>query len=134
MNPAEQNAAFERAVKLAAHERGAIQDDTAREVVRLMNLAADQVRQAIEGQPSDFLAWYLPQLRKQIEQTLAVLSEESGIAATAGQAQAWEAGQALIDQPLAAASVPIAAELPRIDTGQLLAMRFSACLPTVGWA
>lgn len=123
MTPQEQDGAFKKAVKLAAGERGAIQDDTAGEVVRLLNLAAAEIRQAIEAQPSDYLAWYLPQLKRQIEMTLREFGEDAGRAATAGQTKAWGAGQALIDRPLEAAAIRIVAELPKIDTGQLLAMQ-----------
>ena len=123
MTPAEQDRAFKKAVKLAAGERGAIQDATAREVVRLLNEAGAAVTAALEAQPSDFMAWYLPQLQKQIEQTLSAFGEDAGQAATAGQTKAWGAGQALIDKPLAAAQVRLIAELPRLDTRPLLAMQ-----------
>jgi hypothetical protein len=123
VTPAELDAAFKKAVKLAAGERGAIQDDTVGEVARLLNLAGAEIQKALESQPSDYLAWYLPQLKKQIEQTLLRFGEEAGQAATAGQTKAWDAGQALIDQPLEAAAIRIVAELPKIDTGQLLAMQ-----------
>jgi len=123
VTPEEQDQAFKKAVKLAAGERAAIQKDTFAEVKRLLDLAGSEIDEKLKAQPSDYAAWYLPQVRKQIEQALRKLGGDAGLAAAAGQAKAWDAGLALTDKPFAAAQVDIAAVLPRLDTGQLLAMQ-----------
>lgn len=123
MSPEEQDKAFKKAVKITASERAAIQKDTAGEVVRLLNLAGTEIEKKLKAQPSEYAAWYLPQVKKQIEQTLHQFGVDAGVAASAGQSKAWDAGQNLIDKPFAAAQVEIAAILPKLDTGQLLAMQ-----------
>ncbi len=123
MTPEEQDQAFKARVKLEAAERATIQKDTFGEISRLLNVASESIQKKLKSQPSEYAAWYLPQLKKQIETTLLQFGEEAGQAASAGQGKAWEAGQALIDKPLEAANIEIGALLPKLDTGQLLGMQ-----------
>lgn len=119
----ERREAFEAAAIQAAGERNRIQEDTASEIVRLPKLAESEIVARLEAQPSEYEQWALPQLRREIERVLREFGEDAGSAATAGQGTAYDAGQALIDSPLAAAGVEVSGLSPRIDRGQLLAMQ-----------
>lgn len=115
--------AFERARVAVLRSRTAIQRDTRAEIVRLLKDAQATISTALAAQPSDYQLWILPQLQREVRQTLAGLGDEAATGISGAADRAWEAGQALIDEPLAAGGIRIAGLAPAIDTRQLFAMR-----------
>lgn len=112
---ATQNAVLKRRIRLQA--------DTHAEIQRLLALALKDVKTALAAAPSDFAAWYLPQLQAEIERVLKATAEASAGALGPAAEQAWQLGLDYLDQPLAAAGVRIPGVLPHLDTGQLAAMK-----------
>jgi hypothetical protein len=99
-----------------------IQRDTAAEIARLLR-QAQRIQAALAAQPSDFSRWRLTALRAQVRQALAEADAACGRSLSQGARDAWSAGGDLLDTPLAAAGVTIAAHLPIIDPRQLTAMQ-----------
>ncbi len=106
-----------------------IQQDTAREVRRLLRRAERDIRATLAGMPSEYDAFVLPRLQASIHLTLDRMGAQAGAATATGAARAWDAGIVLVDGPLDAAlglDLPgfrLAAELPTVDPRQLAAMR-----------
>lgn len=101
----------------------AIRRDTAKEVVRLLNVARDRIKAELAGTPSAFQAWYLPKLQASVSQSLRDLGESAAARVATGAGESWQAGVDYVDRPIAAGGVRIEAALPAVDTRQLLAMR-----------
>jgi hypothetical protein len=114
---------FQRARREVLRRRTAIQRDTAAEIVRLLNLARDRIRETLAAQPTDYERWYLPQLQRQIEDRLAEFERAASRAAAAGHEAAAAAGRELIEAPLRSAGVLVQAAAPGVDARQLEAMR-----------
>lgn len=109
--------------RAALAQRAKIQQATAKEVVRLLDLARRRIAAQLAAQASDYERWRLPLLRQAIEREMAVFSEAAGQAAEAGAAQAWAAGRTLVDAPLEASGrVTVVATLPELSTLQLAAI------------
>jgi len=123
MTDEEKRRAFERARLQVLKARTAIQRDTRGEIVRLLEAAAARINAMLAGQPSDYQLWQLGELQREIGRTLAELGGQaaSGISSAAGEA--WEAGQELIERPLAAGGIRVLGAAPAINTQQLFAMR-----------
>ena len=123
MTDAQRAKAFRAARAEVLKFRTQIQRATAGEITRLLKEAQDHIRTILASAPSDYQNWALPQLQKSI---VAALDDfESAAASRIGTAAgtSWEAGQSLVDAPITAGGVRIAAVLPGIDNRQLLAMR-----------
>lgn len=123
MTPAERDKALrlERSAqtrRLVAMHRGQIGD-----VRRLLNDARDELEGVLKGVPTDFQAFQMPQIRASIDRALGEISEAMGDSARGHVAEAWRLGQDLVDLPIEAGGVRIAAVLPEIDTRQLVAIR-----------
>lgn len=123
MSDRERNRRFRREAARVLRGRTRLQRDTAAEVVRLLGVALERSKAVLAGAPSDYQRWNLPQLQASVRAALAELGDQAAAAADAGAESAWRAGVDLVDRPLAAGGVRIAAALPSVDTGQLLAMR-----------
>jgi len=137
MEPFEQNA------HAVWNEAVAIQVDTAGEIVRQLKLTLERIDALTAAQPTDWQQWYLPQLRREVEQAIVQFGEKSGDVMAAGAEASWAKGVELVDQPLAEGPGGSAANLnngagraggskpgirlegmvPRLDRGQLLAMQ-----------
>lgn len=120
---AERAKQFEQAVKTEARRRTRIQRDTIAEIARLLREALDAITAQLGDNPSEYEAWRIPRLQREIERIMREFGEDAGTSATAGQERAYDAGQALIDAPLAASGVQVAHLPDRIDAGQLRAMQ-----------
>lgn len=120
---AEPAAAFEREADRQAASLSRLQQDTAGEVLRLLQQARRDIQAKLKAQPTDYNLWHLPQLNQAIGQLLREFGEDAAQAAADGQAGAFDAGQALVDRPLAAAGIELAGLSPQLDKGVLLAMQ-----------
>lgn len=126
MTAAEQavkEAAWRKAYNAELKARAALIAGTHAEVQRLLTVALAEVKTALAGAPSDFQAWYLPQLQAEIEKTLTTMSSQAAGVVSGAADQAWQIGINTIDKPIAAAGVQMAGMLPHLDQDQLLAMR-----------
>lgn len=109
--------------RAALAQRAKIQQATAKEVLRLLDLARRRIAAQLAAQASDYERWRLPVLRQAIEREMAVFSAAAGKAVEQGAAQAWTAGRTLVDAPLEASGrVTVVATLPDLSTTQLSAI------------
>lgn len=114
--------AYIQAENAVRREQVALLNDTRAEVLRLLGVAAAEVRTALASAPGEFQAWYLPQLQAEIERVMGNWSRQSGGLLTGALSQSWELGQAVIDRPLAA-GLEVAGRLPYLDAKLLTAMQ-----------
>lgn len=98
-------------------------EDTRAEIERLLDAAGGRIAAILADQPSEAEQWLLPQLQASIRQALAEFSDQAAATLATAAGDAWQAGQALIDAPLAAGGATLAMAAPLVDTRQLLAMR-----------
>jgi hypothetical protein len=117
------DAAFRRALNEILKRRTSVQRGTRDEIVRSLKLALERVKTTLAAAPSDYQAWSLPQLERQIRQVLAEFQTAASQTLGSAASTSWEAGIALVDAPLAAGGLNVAAVLPQIDTRSLAAMR-----------
>lgn len=123
MTDAERRRAMDAAARAVHREQVALQADTYNEIVRLLNDALSKIKAALADEPSDFQRWQLPQLQREIERVLNQMSTQAGQAAGEAMGRSWEQGQAVVDKPLSAAGVRVAAVAPVLDVQRLFAMR-----------
>jgi len=97
--------------------------DTRGEILRLLKLAEERIRTRIAMQPSEAERWLLHELQTEIRRAMGEFSDAAAAKLSTAAGAAWEAGQALIDAPLAAAGFRIDGMVPLLDTRQLMAMR-----------
>lgn len=119
----ERDRAWRRAQAEVLRRRIRLQTDTHAEIQRLLAQALKDIQAALAGAPSDFQAWYLPQLQAEIERVLKAAGQQAAGTLGAAADESWWLGVASIDAPMAAAGVRVAGVLPHLDTGQLAAMR-----------
>lgn len=101
-----------------------LEQDTAKEVVRLLREAERRIAATLAAQPSDYQRWQLPQLKVEIARQLQVFEREAGERASTAASQAFDFGANVTGDSLVAAGAPeIAAVLPQLDTRQLRAMQ-----------
>ena len=126
---AERNRAFkkERAKRSRALPR--IQRETDAEIGRLLRRTNRELRAQLADDASDFTRYLNPQLRRSVRSTLETLGADAGETLASGAGNAWDAGVALVDEPINAAlaldapGANIAANLASVDVRQLRAMR-----------
>ncbi len=123
MKDRQRNKRFRKERTLQMRRRTRIQRETAAEVTRLLKEAEQKIKATLAGAPTEFEAWYLPQLQQSIRQALAEMGNQAAARLSARAGEAWQAGLDLVDRPLAASGIDIAALLPEVDTAQLQAMR-----------
>ena len=97
--------------------------NTRDEIVRLLKQADAQIRAILAAQPTDYQRWALPRLQQEIRQALAQFGEQAGARISTAAGEAWQLGQDLVDEPLNAGGIRVAASLQHLDTAQLSAMR-----------
>jgi len=114
---------FEKERRRQAKRLTAIQRDTDAEVARLLKSAGDEITVGLASEPGGFDAFILPRIQQSIRAALAEAGDGMAKAAGAGAEAAWTAGIDLVDKPLEAAGVRIAAALAVVDRTQLMAMR-----------
>lgn len=94
---------------------------TVAELRALLQQAEREILATLAALPSDYQAWYLPQLQAEIRRVLEALGTEAAGAVDVHQVVAWRDGARLVDGVLAASSIAVV--LPTIDTRQLASMR-----------
>lgn len=119
----ERDRAFKKARTEVLRRKTRIQKDTREEILRLLTVAQSRVAAVLAGTPSEFQAFMLPQLQEAVRQAMADLGKEAASVLDTNMVAAWQAGLDLVDQPLAAGGLRIAAVLPAIDIKQLEGMR-----------
>lgn len=123
MNDNERNKAFRKERTRIIKGKLTIQRNTFAEIERLLKLAATQINTTLAGTPTDYQAWNLPQLQNAIATAMDDIARLTQQTISSGANEAWQQGIDLIDKPVAAGGLEIAAVLPAIDTRQLIAMR-----------
>lgn len=123
MKESERNRRFRKERTARLRRRTAIQRDAAKEIARLLKVAETRVLAVLATAPTDFQQFYLPQVQQAIRQAMGEL--EAGMAARLNRdaGASWQAGIDLVEKPIEAGGLRIAAVLPQIDTRQLVAMR-----------
>lgn len=94
---------------------------TLAELRALLQKADADILAILAALPSDYQAWYLPQLQGEVRRVLELIAGDVAAAVDAGQVAAWRQGSALVDGVLAASAVSVV--MPQLDTRQLSAMR-----------
>lgn len=97
--------------------------DTRGEILRLLKLALERIAARLALQPSDAERWLLTELQAEVRRTMAEFAEQAAAKVSTAAGRAWEAGQELVDAPLAAAGIRLDGLVPALDTRQLIAMR-----------
>lgn len=123
MTDAERAKAFKQAQKAILKERTALLRDTRAEVMLHLGDALEDIQIVLARAPADYLHWDVKNIQKEINGVLATYGERSAAVLSAASVKAWEIGVATVDKPLTAAGIGITANLPAIDTRQLMAMR-----------
>lgn len=109
------------AINAAMTGRTRLINGTLAELRALLQQAERDILALLAALPSDYQAWYLPQLQAEIRRALEGLANEAAAAVDAGQVTAWRQGSAMVDSVLAASAVSVV--IPQIDPRQLSAMR-----------
>lgn len=109
------------AINAAMKGRTRLINGTLAELRALLQQAERDILALLAALPSDYQAWYLPQLQAEIRRALEGLANEAAAAVDAGQVTAWRQGSAMVDSVLAASAVSVV--IPQIDPRQLSAMR-----------
>jgi len=94
---------------------------TLAELRALLQKADADILAVLAALPSDYQAWYLPQLQGEVRRVLELIAGDVAAAVDAGQVAAWRQGSAMVDGVLAASAVSVV--MPQLDTRQLSAMR-----------
>lgn len=123
MTDAERKKAFQRAQKELLKARTALLRDTRDEIVGHLKTALEEIQGILASAPADYQHWDISRLQREIDWALAAYGEKAAGVLSSASLQAWELGVATVDKPLADAGIGIAANLPAIDTRQLMAMR-----------
>ena len=109
------------AINAAMTGRTRLINGTLAELRALLQQAERDILALLAALPSDYQAWYLPQLQAEIRRALEGLATEAAAAVDSGQVTAWRQGSAMVDTVLAASAVSVV--IPQIDPRQLSAMR-----------
>lgn len=123
MTPNQRRKAFDAARQRVLRERTATMVATRDELVRLLTTAKERIAAILAKQPSDYQRWSVLEIQREIDIHLAALRTGASAVIDAAADKAWRLGQDVVDRPLAAAGVQMAAALPRLDVAQLLAIR-----------
>jgi len=121
----ERQSEFDRATDIVQQQQVNIVKNTWAEINAQLEAARRQIVDLLAtGQLSEYDAWRLPELQKQIEAALAEVAVAMQAAVVDGLNDSWEAGIALVDEPFIAANAAnLVATFGAIDTRQLEAMR-----------
>lgn len=123
MTDKERLAAFkrERARQLRAKIRQ--HKDTINQVESVLKAAKKQIKAELADMPTDYQAWQLPQVQRNITGLLNEIGQDISKAGSEGSLESWERGVGLIDGPIDAGGIRLKAVLHDIDVQQLTAMR-----------
>lgn len=122
--PGDKEKRFNGALKEQLQERTRIFTNTRDEVMRLLNVAAEDIRGVLAGQPTDYQRWYLPDLQFEISRILQEFGDATAPMVGRAAGDAWQNGQNLTDEPMkAAGEARFVSAMPMLSTNQLMAMR-----------
>lgn len=117
--------AAEQKARLAGRIR--LIDGSSEEILVMLKVAQTRLLAILAAQPTESQQWMLPQVLDQVRKVLGEFGDQAGDRAAQNIGQAWDAGKAAIDEPLAAAwraaGLHQVVAVPLVDTAQLLAMR-----------
>lgn len=102
----------------------AIQKKTLKDIIRQLKAAQREINDTLTNSPTEWEAWYLPQLQSNIKAALNEFKSQSSAQISQGADASFAAGRDLIDEPVKAARFNIAAQLPDMDTRKLWAMKY----------
>lgn len=122
MTDADRLKAFNKARAAYLKVRANLLSQTREDVIQLLNEALDEIKRLLATFPTEYEQYKLPQLQKQIEQTLDVFINSSAEALSQGANKAWANGQALVTAPIEAAGIRITSELPAMDARMLMSI------------
>ncbi len=122
MTDREKNKAFKAERKRQLKRLLKANRGTAKEVEALLKEADVLIRGQL-GNPTDYQAWSLPIINKNINQAMKEIGEALAEKAGQGATAAWGIGVDLVDLPLAAGGIQLAGVLQDVDLRQLMAMR-----------
>jgi len=100
-----------------------IQKDTVATVTAYLQTAEQKITDALAATPSDWQAWYLPQLQTTVRSALNEMATQSIGTVNNAAGLAWQNGIDYIDKPLDAIGINIVGLAPQIDVSRLMAMR-----------
>ncbi|MBK6742517.1 MAG: hypothetical protein IPG66_05870 [Hydrogenophilales bacterium] len=123
MTDAERDREYRKAQNAILKRRAALLKQTAAEVVDLLKRASRDIKLVLADSPTEYQAWYLPQLQAEIDRVTALLGNQSASVLTGAADEAWSLGQAFVTEPLAAGGLSLVGRIPLLDPRQLLAMR-----------
>jgi hypothetical protein len=123
MTPSERDRAFARARNRIVRGQTSLMRGTRDDLVSLLREAQRAIVEILAGQPTEYERWSLPRLSTEIRRELAEFGEKGGARISSAAGRAWELGENLVDAPLEAGGVRVAAFAPAIDTRSLSAMR-----------
>lgn len=123
MKDSEKHRQFKKERRVQLKSALKIRKDTYAEIVRLLTQAEKDTKALLTDYPTEYQAYYLPQLQTQIKEILSQVAKQSGKTIEQGANSSWQSGVDLIDRPLIAGGVQISGMLPIISTKQLVAMR-----------
>lgn len=109
------------AINAAMKGRTRLINGTLAELRALLQQAERDIVALLAALPTDYQAWYLPQLQAEIRRALEGIATDAAAAVDAGQVSAWREGSRLVDNVLAASAVSVV--IPQLDPRQLSAMR-----------
>lgn len=123
MNDKEKAKAFRDIRAESLKRRTRIIADTRAEILRMLVDASERVQLRLAAQPGDAERWVLADLQTEIRRMMAEFGDRAAARLSSTAGSSWEAGQALIDEPLVPVGYRIAGIAPMLDTRQLIAMR-----------
>ncbi|GAA5784693.1 hypothetical protein [Chitiniphilus shinanonensis] len=125
----EQDRAFRAEQRRQIQARTQLLASTRDQVVAFLQEAQAHIARVLASQPTDYQRWQLTQVATEIDRILADAGIQAGAQAASATTAGWQAGLDFIDRPLevgldaGGVRVRLEAVLPRIDVGQLNAMR-----------
>ena len=114
--------AFNAAIRERLAARAALLKDAGGEAIAALQTAQADILSRLAAQPSDYQQWLLRQLLEQIRTALDAATGRAAARTDANLQAAWQQGEGLIDQALAAADLQLGARMPLLDVtvlGQL---------------
>lgn len=123
MTEEERRKKFERERRRQRNRKVEILQDVDDEIRGHLEEARDRINGRLGAGGSDFENFVLPSLKREIDQLLEETGEKMAASAAGAADRAFEAGADLIDKPIAAGGIEIAAVLPKLNRGQVMAIR-----------
>ncbi len=117
------NGRFKKEMKRQRKRKAAIQKEAETDSRTILKRALSDIKETLANSPTEWDIWYLSQVEDNIKNVLKETGDKLAQSASGQIGTAWQAGQDLIDLPLAAGGIQIHAVVPEIDTKQLAAMR-----------